>query len=75
MNEFNFVNMPQSGNVEMQNVPAQSTVKLCAGIPWTNNYNHVRLFDSKSDLYSYVNTKVVYTIATVSYTHLTQPTT
>lgn len=62
MNKFNFVNMPQSGNVEMQNVAAQSTVKLCAGIPWTNNYNHVRLFDSKSDLYSYVDSKAVHTI-------------
>lgn len=53
----NMIDMPEQATVV--GTPAQATVMLCAGIPWTNDYNHVRLFDSKNALHSFVASKAV----------------
>ena len=39
--------------------PPQSTIIIANGIPWTNDYNHVRLFGNKSELLSFVQSKQV----------------
>lgn len=43
--------------------PPQSTIIIANGIPWTNDYNHVRLFGSKSELLSFVQSKQVATFS------------
>ena len=53
----NMIDMPEQATVV--GTPAQASVMLCAGIPWTNDYNHVRLFDSKNALHSFVASKAV----------------
>lgn len=53
----NMIDMPEQATVV--GTPAQATIMLCAGIPWTNDYNHVRLFDSKNALHSFVASKAV----------------
>lgn len=56
----NFINMPTQSNVVPQN--AGSTIILCSGVPWDADYNHVRLFSSKSERDSYIMSKSVKTI-------------
>lgn len=43
--------------------PPQSKIVIANGIPWTNDYNHVRLFGNKSELLSFVQSKQVATFS------------
>ena len=49
-----FINLPQSIDLNIAPVQAQTTIYLAKGIPWDNKYVHVRPFASKSDLLAYV---------------------
>lgn len=51
------LDMPQQSPV-VATAP-QAEVILSAGIPWTNDYNHVRLFASAGELESFVKSKQV----------------
>lgn len=53
--------MPEQESVYPLN--PQSQIILASGIPWTNDYNHVRLFDSKDDLLSFVRSRAIITFS------------
>ena len=56
----NFINLPDQSNVNP--MAATSTIILCSGVPWDADYNHVRMFGSKSERDSYIMSKSVKTI-------------
>ena len=49
-----FINLPQSIDLNISPVQPQTTIYLAKGIPWDNKYVHVRPFASKSELLAYV---------------------
>lgn len=54
----NMIPMPAQKNVDGITPVAQ--VRICRGIPWDSSYNHVRLFSSREELFTYVNSKAIY---------------
>lgn len=59
-----FIPIPQQHNVIPVEPAAQ--VYICAGIPWDSDYNHVRLFNSKDELHSYVTGKAILPVINLS---------
>lgn len=51
--------IPLPNQSDVGAVAPQSTIIIANGIPWTNDYNHVRLFGSKSELLNFVKSKQV----------------
>lgn len=41
-------------------ITPQAQVTLCSGVPWDNNYKHVRKYNNRVDLVNFLNTKKVY---------------
>ena len=50
--------MPTQKNVD--GIAPVAQVRICRGIPWDSSYNHVRLFNSREELFAYVDSKVIY---------------
>ena len=44
-----------------------TTIYLCAGIPWENDYAHVRLFQNMEERLSFLSTKIVATLDGATY--------
>ena len=44
-----------------------TTIYLCAGIPWGNDYAHVRLFQNMEERLSFLSTKIVATLDGATY--------
>lgn len=54
----NFINMPSQKNVDA--IAPTARIRICVGIPWDNNYNHVRLFNDRNELQNYIDSKAIY---------------
>ena len=50
-----FYDLPTQRNI-VPTAPA-TEIYLCAGVPWDNSYEHVRLFENETDLETYLITK------------------
>lgn len=55
----NFIEMPTQH--EIIGIAPQTTINLCAGIPWDNGYKNIRLFNSVSELDTFLLSKTVKT--------------
>ena len=49
----NMIAMPIQKNVD--GIAPVAQVRICRGIPWDSSYNHVRLFNSREELFAYVD--------------------
>ena len=47
--------------------PANTTIYLCEGVPFDENYSHVRLFDNESQRLNYLRGKTVKTLENSTY--------
>ena len=54
----NMIPMPMQKNVD--GIAPIAQVRICRGIPWDSSYNHVRLFNSREELFAYVDSKAIY---------------
>lgn len=54
----NYIDFPANIDNTIQGVNAQAEIYLAEGIPWDNNYIHVRGFGSATELLNYVISKV-----------------
>lgn len=54
----NMIPMPTQKNVD--GIAPVAQVRICRGIPWDSSYNHVRLFNSREELFAYVDSKAIY---------------
>jgi hypothetical protein len=55
----NFIEMPTQH--EIIGISPETTINLCAGIPWDNGYKNIRLFNSVSELDTFLLSKTVKT--------------
>ena len=55
----NFIEMPTQH--EIIGIAPETTINLCAGIPWDNGYKNIRLFNSLSELDAFLLSKTVKT--------------